>query len=282
MFRRCSTPHYCLSSTPHYCLSSTPHRCISISPEAREVSSLPPPLLPSATPCLCSQPPRVPVLTPLPPCRLRSTAAPSSLHYRCFRRLSVTFALPLLPHTRIAIAPSHSRRPLYVLQLLSLSLCSANQETVQKVCDIVKKQLALPEGSSVTGESKIEVLQLNMANVLLEKGRINGVHVNSVGAKVLEFIADFGKPTAPLPAAIVACVPTKVHIQGAGKTEFKISPTEITDAMKAGLDQPIMPEPEIVALFVQSDTMLWLIDQDEEHENKGKDESCEAFESGAS
>ncbi|XLR49115.1 stromal processing peptidase, chloroplastic [Arachis hypogaea] len=89
--------------------------------------------------------------------------------------------------------------------------------------------------------------------------------VNSVGAKVLEFIADFGKPTAPLPAAIVACVPTKVHIQGAGKTEFKISPTEITDAMKAGLDQPIMPEPE-----------------DEEHENKGKDESCEAFESGAS
>ncbi|XP_057758840.1 stromal processing peptidase, chloroplastic [Arachis stenosperma] len=69
--------------------------------------------------------------------------------------------------------------------------------------------------------------------------------VNSVGAKVLEFIADFGKPTAPLPAAIVACVPTKVHIEGAGETEFKISPTEITDAMKAGLDQPIMPEPEL-------------------------------------
>ncbi|QHO17835.1 uncharacterized protein DS421_10g315490 [Arachis hypogaea] len=64
---------------------------------------------------------------------------------------------------------------------------------------------------------------------------------------------------------IVACVPTKVHIEGAGETEFKISPTEITDAMKAGLDQPIMPEPE-----------------DEKHENKGKDESCEAAESGAS
>ncbi|XLT41581.1 hypothetical protein HN873_072873, partial [Arachis hypogaea] len=94
--------------------------------------------------------------------------------------------------------------------------------------------------------------------------------VNSVGAKVLEFIAHFGKPTAPLPAAIVGCVPTK-----AGETEFKISPTEITDAMKAGLDQPIMPEPEIVALFVQSDTMLWLNNQDEEHENKGKDESCD-------
>ena len=29
---------------------------------------------------------------------------------------------------------------------------------MQKVCDIVKKQLALPEGSSVTGESKFAAL----------------------------------------------------------------------------------------------------------------------------
>lgn len=69
--------------------------------------------------------------------------------------------------------------------------------------------------------------------------------VNSVGAQVLEFIADFGKLSAPLPAAIVACVPKKVHIEGVGETEFKISSTEITDAMKAGLDEPIEPEPEV-------------------------------------
>ncbi|RYR31800.1 hypothetical protein Ahy_B01g056719 isoform B [Arachis hypogaea] len=37
-------------------------------------------------------------------------------------------------------------------------LHEANQETLQKVCDIVKKQLALPEGSSVTGESKFATL----------------------------------------------------------------------------------------------------------------------------
>lgn len=71
------------------------------------------------------------------------------------------------------------------------------------------------------------------------------VQVNSVGANVLEFIADFAKPTAPLPAAIVACVPKNVHIEGAGETEFKISSTEITDAIKAGLDEPIQPEPEV-------------------------------------
>lgn len=76
------------------------------------------------------------------------------------------------------------------------------------------------------------------------------VQVNSVGAQVLEFIADFGKPTAPLPAAIVACVPKKVHIEEAGETEeFKISSTEITDAIIAGLDEPIEPEPEVPFSF---------------------------------
>ncbi|GMY29028.1 stromal processing peptidase, chloroplastic [Fagus crenata] len=69
--------------------------------------------------------------------------------------------------------------------------------------------------------------------------------VNSVGAKVLEYIADFGKATSPLPAAIVACVPKKVHVDGLGETEFKISPNEITDAMKAGLEEPIEAEPEL-------------------------------------
>ncbi|XP_057450192.1 stromal processing peptidase, chloroplastic isoform X2 [Lotus japonicus] len=76
-------------------------------------------------------------------------------------------------------------------------------------------------------------------------GTVTLDEVNSVGAKVLEFIADFGKPTAPVPAAIVACVPKKFHIEGAGETEFKISSTEITDAIKAGLDYPIQPEPEL-------------------------------------
>ncbi|XP_061354437.1 stromal processing peptidase, chloroplastic isoform X2 [Gastrolobium bilobum] len=82
-------------------------------------------------------------------------------------------------------------------------------------------------------------------SLLAVAGTVTLEEVNSVGAKVLEFIADFGKPTAPLPAAIVACVPKKFHIEGAGETEFKISSTEITDAIKAGLDEPIEPEPEL-------------------------------------
>ncbi|XP_057975636.1 stromal processing peptidase, chloroplastic [Malania oleifera] len=76
-------------------------------------------------------------------------------------------------------------------------------------------------------------------------GTVTLEEVNSTGAKVLEFISDFGKTTAPLPAAIVACVPKKVHIDGASETEFKILPSEITAAIKSGLEEPIFPEPEL-------------------------------------
>lgn len=69
--------------------------------------------------------------------------------------------------------------------------------------------------------------------------------VNVAGANILEFISDFGKPIAPLPAAIVACVPKKVHIDGVGETEFKIYPHEISNAIKAGLEEPIHAEPEV-------------------------------------
>ncbi|KAG8094857.1 hypothetical protein GUJ93_ZPchr0012g20478 [Zizania palustris] len=69
--------------------------------------------------------------------------------------------------------------------------------------------------------------------------------VNAVGAEVLGFISDYGKPKSPLPAAIVACVPKKVHIDGVGETDFEIHPEEITDSIKAGLEEPIYPEPEL-------------------------------------
>ena len=55
----------------------------------------------------------------------------------------------------------------------------------------------------------------------------------------------FKSHLAPLRVAIVACVPKKVHIEGAGETRFKISSIEITDAIKAGLDEPIQPEPVV-------------------------------------
>ncbi|KAA0047681.1 stromal processing peptidase [Cucumis melo var. makuwa] len=76
-------------------------------------------------------------------------------------------------------------------------------------------------------------------------GTVTLEEVNSIGAEVLEFISDYGKPTAPLPAAIVACVPKKAHIDGLGETEFKITASEIITAIEAGLREPIEAEPEL-------------------------------------
>ncbi|XP_034224018.1 stromal processing peptidase, chloroplastic isoform X2 [Prunus dulcis] len=76
-------------------------------------------------------------------------------------------------------------------------------------------------------------------------GTVTLEETNSIGAKVLEFVSNFGNPTAPLPAAIVACVPKKVHVEGKSETEFAISPSEIVAAIKAGLEEPIEPEPEL-------------------------------------
>ncbi|KAJ7982662.1 Stromal processing peptidase, chloroplastic [Quillaja saponaria] len=82
-------------------------------------------------------------------------------------------------------------------------------------------------------------------SLLAVAGTVTLEEVNSIGAEMLEFMADFGKPTAPLPAAIVACVPKKVYVDGMGEMEFKISSTEITDAIRAGLEEPIEAEPEL-------------------------------------
>lgn len=62
---------------------------------------------------------------------------------------------------------------------------------------------------------------------------------------MLKFISEYGEPFAPVPAAIVACAPKRVHVDGVGESEFNIHPHEIVDAMKEGLQEPIYPEPEV-------------------------------------
>ena len=76
--------------------------------------------------------------------------------------------------------------------------------------------------------------------------------MNSIGAEVLEFISDYGKPTSPLPAAIVACVPKKAHTDGLGETEFKLTASEIITAIEAGLEEPIEAEPEVSCSLILS------------------------------
>ncbi|MCO5603407.1 hypothetical protein L7F22_057557 [Adiantum nelumboides] len=69
--------------------------------------------------------------------------------------------------------------------------------------------------------------------------------VNAIGATILEYIADFGKPWAPVPAAIVACVPKTIHHDGEDALDFNIMSEEILGALKEGLNEPLVPEPEL-------------------------------------
>ncbi|KAL6225996.1 hypothetical protein ACLB2K_004844 [Fragaria x ananassa] len=63
--------------------------------------------------------------------------------------------------------------------------------------------------------------------------------VNSIGAKVLEFVSDFGKPTAPLPAAIVACVSKKLEVP-----KELISSSQLQDLRKELMPSFITCSPE--------------------------------------
>ncbi|KAL3693392.1 hypothetical protein R1sor_007043 [Riccia sorocarpa] len=69
--------------------------------------------------------------------------------------------------------------------------------------------------------------------------------VNAAAAGMLDYISDFGKPTAPLPAAIVACVPKTLHVDGEGDKPFEITSEAILNAILAGLNGHLSPEPEL-------------------------------------
>ncbi|KAG6488779.1 hypothetical protein ZIOFF_050028 [Zingiber officinale] len=90
------------------------------------------------------------------------------------------------------------------------------------------------------------------------KQLIRLVKSRPTGIPVLTFISDFGKPTAPLPAAIVVCVPAKAHTDGMGESEFKIHLHEITIAIitdageKAKTNESILLEGEVIEKNVES------------------------------
>lgn len=69
--------------------------------------------------------------------------------------------------------------------------------------------------------------------------------VNTIGASVLEYVADFGRPWAPLPAAIVACVPRTIHRDGGEDLVFNLTCDQIVEALKEGSNEPLTPEAEL-------------------------------------
>ncbi|XP_044499958.1 acyl carrier protein 1, chloroplastic-like isoform X2 [Mangifera indica] len=71
--------------------------------------------------------------------------------------------------------------------------CVAKPETVKKVCDIVKKQLALPEDSTVTGESKFAALgadSLDTVEIVMGLEEEFGISVEEESAQSILTVQD--------------------------------------------------------------------------------------------
>ncbi|KAD5508064.1 hypothetical protein R6Q59_031278 [Mikania micrantha] len=71
--------------------------------------------------------------------------------------------------------------------------CAATQETVDKVCHIVRKQLALPEDSAVTGESKFASLgadSLDTVEIVMGLEEEFGISVEEESAQTIATVQD--------------------------------------------------------------------------------------------
>ncbi|KAK1316332.1 hypothetical protein QJS10_CPA05g00536 [Acorus calamus] len=71
--------------------------------------------------------------------------------------------------------------------------CSAKPETVDKVCEIVKKQLALSDDSTVTGESKFAALgadSLDTVEIVMSLEEAFGISVEEESAQSIATVQD--------------------------------------------------------------------------------------------
>ncbi|KAG2533747.1 acyl carrier protein 3, chloroplastic-like [Panicum virgatum] len=71
--------------------------------------------------------------------------------------------------------------------------CSAKQETIEKVCEIVKGQLALPEDSTVTGETKfvdIGADSLDTVEIVMGLEEAFQISVDESSAQEIQTVGD--------------------------------------------------------------------------------------------
>ncbi|GLT99211.1 hypothetical protein SLE2022_166640 [Rubroshorea leprosula] len=97
---------------------------------------------------------------------------------------SVSFSISEKSHPSLRMQPGLSR--------FRIS-CAAKPETVEKVCKIVKKQLALPEDSAVTGESKFAALgadSLDTVEIVMGLEEEFGISVEEESAQSIATVQD--------------------------------------------------------------------------------------------
>ncbi|KAK9075715.1 hypothetical protein SSX86_004044 [Deinandra increscens subsp. villosa] len=99
-----------------------------------------------------------------------------------FNVVSVAVSGKSFPSLKLSSAPSRFRVS-----------CAATPETVDKVCSIVRKQLALPEDSAVTGESKFASLgadSLDTVEIVMGLEEEFGISVEEESAQTIATVQD--------------------------------------------------------------------------------------------
>ncbi|XVE65683.1 hypothetical protein DITRI_Ditri08aG0019400 [Diplodiscus trichospermus] len=111
-----------------------------------------------------------------------------------FTSLSSSFRQTQVPLRGISVNhvsfPSLRTRPGSLCFRVS---CKAKPETVEKVCEIVRKQLALPDDSSVTGESKFAALgadSLDTVEIVMGLEEEFGISVEEESAQNITTVQD--------------------------------------------------------------------------------------------
>ncbi|RZC71989.1 hypothetical protein C5167_035151 [Papaver somniferum] len=113
-----------------------------------------------------------------------SISAPSSFSCKATTRVSSLKPFSL----------SLQRKSFPSLRLRSLRVsCVAKPETVDKVCEIVRKQLALPADSAVTGESKFSALgadSLDTVEIVMGLEEAFDISVEEESAQTIATVQD--------------------------------------------------------------------------------------------
>ncbi|KAJ4967751.1 hypothetical protein NE237_014452 [Protea cynaroides] len=84
------------------------------------------------------------------------------------------------------------QRKSFPLRSLRIS-CAAKPETVEKVCEIVKKQLALPDDSAVTADSKFSALgadSLDTVEIVMGLEEAFGISVEEENAQTITTVQE--------------------------------------------------------------------------------------------
>ncbi|PON80280.1 Acyl carrier protein [Parasponia andersonii] len=94
----------------------------------------------------------------------------------------------------ISFSINGSRFPSLRLQPMRRQVsCKAKPETVEKVCEVVKKQLALPADSTINGESKFSALgadSLDTVEIVMGLEETFGITVEEENAQTIATVQD--------------------------------------------------------------------------------------------